>query len=302
MNHYDRDNILDLCSRSHRLASSLARQVGVEPEALNDAEQGLRSMAEKVSQALCNLPLYTVSVIRISGCDELEHETILTTPVLEEARRLRDDVNGDLPLFGSKRIAQITYREVHPRRWELWDQVSEDEIHLRCQITNARALLRSPGPDVLVRLYCGKTLAQDRTIFLQSERIEASIDFVSTRQVSFTKGEGRVVTHEVKVCTPSVVYLDVRYPSELTVDALQGVVATFPIENNVVILPGPLARALRRNGSALLLADLGNGRVRSRLTDRELLKRLELSRPRSTKRLIVPFLPDQAYPPALMAA
>jgi len=277
MNHYDRDDVLALCSRSQRLASSLARKIGMPSLEIESAEEGLRLMADKVSQALCDRAIYTVSMARVARDNTIEHENILTTPLAWEALRLRDDMNRDSPVFGARKIAQVIHREVMPRRWELWAQVSDGDVHLRCQLTNARALLRAATPEVLARLYRGKTLIEDSSISLQSERVEVTINYGSTRCVNLTQGGGQIVTHEVKMCPPVTGHLDINDSEEMTLDTHAGAVARFPITDGILMLPDSLAKALRLYGIVLPVRNCGNGKIEVRLVHLELLTRLELS-------------------------
>jgi hypothetical protein len=191
----------------------------------------------------------------------------------------RAELNEKRPFYGSKEVAQVIRREIMPRQWKLWVQVSPDEVHLRCDWTKARALLRNPTSRLLDRLHRGHTLPQSRTVYLQSEKVELTMESVSTRSVAFTKLNGPKITQKVEIRTPIIGYLEVNASSELVTDTQCGVVTRHPFEqNDKLILPERFAKALWSEGIVLPLEAQIGGKILVQLTDPELRTRLALSR------------------------
>jgi len=276
MNHNQSDNIINVCFRRLRQSTSVTGKRDAGPAVLT-AEKELRLLSEKATRSHCNRELYTVTVARLAPNNSVEHESIYTSSIAAQAIRVRDDINRDLPIFGSGHIAHLIRQEVMPRQWELWARVSDGDTHLRCRQTNARALLGTANPEVRERFYRGESLAQDQDIHLQSERIQVSINYNSTRCVDVTRGGGTIVTHQVKACPPVVGELDINNSGELTLDTHTGAVARFPINDGTLLLPANLAKAFRLDGIVLPLWDCGTGKIKVRLTHWELLTRLKLS-------------------------
>lgn len=268
-----------MCSRDHRLVSDLARSAGIRPKLIEEKGNRLPAIADLASKAIRNQPLYTVTVAKLSTNGEIQHEHVFNTLNGWEALQRRTELNEKRPFYGSKEIAQVIRREIMQRQWKLWVQASTDEVHLRCAWTNARALLRTPTPRLVDQLHRGQTLPQSRAVYLQSEKVELTMESISTRSVAFTKLNGPKITQKVDIRTPIVCYLDVNASSELVADTQCGVVSRHPLEqNDKLILPERLAKALWSEGIILPLEAQIGGKILVQLTDPELRTRLALSR------------------------
>jgi hypothetical protein len=278
MHTYEYNEMLMPRSLGQPLISDLARKSGIWPQLIKNGGDRLLGMADLISGAVCDKPLYTVTLAKVLPDDTLKHHLLLTTPSGSEALQRRNELNEKRPFYGSKEVAQVIRREVMPRRWELWEQVSTEEIHLRCAWTRARALLRTSTPELMRRLHDGYTLPQSRAVYLQSEQVELAVDSVSTCPVTFTAIAGSKVTQKVEIRTPIVYRLDVNRAAELVVDPQSGVVARHPFQGDKLTLPERFARALWSEGIVLPLEAQADGKILVRLTDPELRTRLELSR------------------------
>jgi len=279
MHTYEQEDILTMCSRDHRLVTDLARSVGIQPKLIKENENKLPAIADLTSKAVCNQPLYTVTVAKLSPNGEIKHEHVLNTLNGWEALQRRVELNEKRPFYGSKEVAQVIRREIMPRQWKLWVQVSPDEVHLRCAWTKARALLRTPTSRLVDRLHRGHTLSQSRAVYLQSEKVELAMESISTRSVAFTKLNGPKISQKVEIRTPIICYLDVNASSELVTDTQCGIVSRHPFEqSDKLILPERLAKALWLEGIILPLEAQIGGKILVQLTDPELRTRLALSR------------------------
>lgn len=239
---------------------------------------GLQTVAEMLTDSVRDESNYTVTLTHVLNDNSLKHRWVLITPNAWEAVERQNELNSDRPFFGSKKAAQVIRRENGPRRWKLLAQVSTSEVHIRCEWSHARALLRSSNIKLLKRLIRGHTISSTAAVCLQSEQVELTLKFYSDRSVKFTKaGSPPLVTQAIKVCTPVVGYFDVNENSQLTVDTGSGAVARYAFEDDTLVLPKPLATVLWEAGMVLPLKSQENGAVVVRMMDPELRTRLALS-------------------------
>jgi hypothetical protein len=277
---YEANEIMSMCARDRQMVSGLARKAGILTQAIGKAGSSVttQNIAGMASEAVSNKPLYSVTLTRALADHTLQHEVILITPNGGEALQRRNELNKTRVFEGSKEVAQVNRREVLPRQWKLWHQVSPSEVHLRCEWTKARALLRTPTPELLKDLHDGKALPQGRFVYLQSEQVELTMESVSTRPVTFAKNGAPAVTQNAEIRTPVICRLDVNSSSELVTDTQCGVMARHPFKEDKLTLPERFAKSLWQEGIVLPLQIVTGGKVLVRLTDVELRTRLELSR------------------------
>jgi hypothetical protein len=277
---YEANEIMSMCARDRQMVSGLARKAGILSQAIGKkgSSTTTQNIAGMASEAVSNKPLYSVTLAKALPDHTLEHEVVLITPTGGEALQLRNELNKTRLVEGSREVAQVNRREVLPRQWKLWHQVSPKEVHLRCEWTKARALLRTPTPDLLKDLHDGKSLPQGRFVYLQSEQVELTMETVSSHSVTFAKNGGPAVTQSAETRAPVICRLDVNSASELVTDTQCGVVARHPFKEDKLTLPERFAKALWQEGIVLPLQLVTGGKVLVRLTDLELRARLELSR------------------------
>jgi hypothetical protein len=266
-----------MSSHNHFLTVDWPRKAKTQQGATSLAKSGVQTVAAMPSHAVLDETSYTVTLSRILNDDSLEHHCVLTTPNAWEAVQRRNELNAGKPFFGSKEAAQVIRRESMPRRWKLLAQVSASEVHLRCEWSHARALLRSPNAKLLKRLLRGNAVSQTSAVYLQSEQVELTLEFYSNQSVKFTKTGCALATRQIKVCTPVVGYFDVNKDSQFTVDTRRGAVAHYSFHHDTLLLPEVLAKALWQEGVVLPLRQ-ESGRINVRMMDPELRTRLELSR------------------------